>query len=160
MKPALHHRICARPIAISWCLGTVSLWIPMTFTFYHEGVFSIPFSEFATWLSLPVIYACLAGFGFVPGVIPFAWIVLRLCRRINGAPFLVGDRVIILNGPHAGTKTVVYELTRNQGGGVSPRVELGAEARRTYVDIVDDYRLLRTPPSPAIDDAPCGLKPE
>ncbi len=45
----------------------------------------------------------------------------------------------------AGTTTTVYELTRGQAGDLLARVELSAEAREKYLDIFDDFTLLRTP---------------
>ena len=71
------------------------------------------------------------------------WLVVRLSRRINGAPFAIGDFVTILAGPKTGTVARVYDLTRGQGGDLLPRLDLGNEARDKYLDIFDDHTLLR-----------------
>ena len=112
---------------------------------WSEGIFPAAFFDISTVLLLLLGYACLAGLGFFVGGIPFFWLVARVCRRVNGGPYAVGDRVTILTGRNAGTRTTVYELTRGQAGDLLPRVELGAEARGKYLDICDDFILLRAP---------------
>jgi hypothetical protein len=148
MRPALRHRICARPFAICWLLGTFILWIPATVSLRRAEVFPAVFSEFTAVLWLLLGYACLSGLGFFVGAFMLSWFVIRVCRRFNGAPFVPGDRVTILIGPRVGTVATVYELTRGQGGDLLPRLDIGAESREKYLDIFDDYTLLRhAPPS-------------
>ena len=96
-------------------------------------------------LLLLIGYAGLAGLGFFVGAVPLFWLVARVCRWVNGGPYVVGDRVTVITGPNAGTTTTVYELTRGQAGNLLPRLELGAKAREKYLDIFEDYSLLRTP---------------
>lgn len=144
MRPRLHHRICARPVVICWLLGALFLWTLTSMAFLSDGVFPAAFSDVSTVLLLLLGYACLAGLGFFVGTIPLFWLVARVCRWVNGAPYVVGDRVTIITGRNAGTTTTVYELTPSQGGDLLPRVELGAEARQKYLDVCDDFTLLRT----------------
>ena len=130
-------------MTISWVLGTFMLWIPATISFRREGVFPAVFTEVTSVLCLLLGYACLSGLGFFAGVFTVFWLVVRVCRRINGAPFAVGDYVTILTGPRAGTVARVYELTVGQGGDLLPRLDLGADVAAKYLDIFDDYSLLR-----------------
>jgi hypothetical protein len=145
MLPPWRHRICAQPTNISWVLGTLMLWIPATVTFHRWGVFSSAFTEFLPVLCVLLAYVCLCGFGFYAGILSLGWLVLRICRRVNGAPFEVGDQVAILTGPRMGTVARVYELTVGQGGQWLPRLDLGPEAATRYRDVFEDYTLLRLP---------------
>jgi hypothetical protein len=92
-----------------------------------------------------LVYLCLSGLGFFFGGFTLLLLVLRVCRHINGAPFSVGEYVTILTGPKTGTVAKVYELTPGQGGGLLPRVDLGAESRAECFDVFSDYELLREP---------------
>ena len=143
MLPPLRHRICARPMTISWVLGTLMLWTLATYALLSEGVFPAAFTDVSSVLYLLLAYACLSGLGFFAGAFTVLWLVLRVCRYINGAPFAVGDYVTILTGPHVGTVTRVYGLTGGQGGGLLPRLDLGADVAAKHLDIFDDYSLLR-----------------
>ena len=77
------------------------------------------------------------------GAVPALWILLgpELLEqgRLNGGPFAVGDRVMIITGPHRGTVSTVYGHW--QSG--TNRVQLGKEARENHADIFGDYQLLR-----------------
>src|SRR4051812_26910922 len=101
MRPPLHHRICARPMTISWVLGTLMLWTLVTFALRSEDVIPAAFTDALSVLCLLLAYACLSGLGFFAGAFTVLWLVLRVCRYINGAPFAVGDYVTILSGPRA-----------------------------------------------------------
>ncbi len=137
------HRICARPYAICWILGTLFLWVLTTLAFWSGGVFAAAGSDLSSVLRLLVVYAGLVGLGFFVGVMSLFSLVVRACRWVNGGPYVVGDHVTILMGPNAGITTTVYELTRGQGGELLPSVELGAAAREKYLDLFQDYALLR-----------------
>ena len=145
MRPAWHHRICARPLAICWLVGALILWVPATMSLQSQGIFPAAFSDTTTVLLLLLGYACLGGMGFFVGAIPLCWLVARVCSWVNGGPFAIGDRVTIITGREAGKTTTVYELVRGQGGYLLPKLELGEEAREKHLDIFDDYTLLRVP---------------
>lgn len=130
-------------MTISWMLGTLMLWIPVTISLYCDGVFPAVFTKLPSFLLLLLAYACLSGLGFFVGAFTVLRLVFRVCRFINGAPFAVGDYVTILTGPRAGTTARVYELTTGQGGNLLPRLDLGAEIAAKYLDIFEDYSLLR-----------------
>ncbi|MFO1488560.1 MAG: hypothetical protein U1F65_08780 [Verrucomicrobiota bacterium] len=128
---------------ISWVLGTLMLWTLVTFALRSEGVLPMAFTDVSSVLCLLLAYACLSGLGFFAGAFTVFWLVLRVCRYVNGAPFTVGEYVTVLTGPHVGTVARVYELTGSQGGGLLPRLDLGADVADKYLDIFDDYCLLR-----------------
>lgn len=128
---------------ISWVIGTLVLWVIATVALHREGLFPAVFMELTPLICLLVVYACLSGLGFFVGGFTVLWLIIQACRHINGAPFKVGDHAVILTGPKAGTVARVYELTRGQGGGLRPRLDLGEESRDKYRNIFDDYALLR-----------------
>jgi hypothetical protein len=143
MLTPLRHRICARPMMISWVVGTLILWCLTTYALHREGVFPVVFTDIFSVLCLLLAYGCLSGLGFYAGLFTVFWLVLRVCRYINGAPFAVGDHVTILTGPRTGTIARVYALSVGQGGGLLPRLDLGADLASKHLDIFDDYSLLR-----------------
>lgn len=132
-------------MAISWVLGILMLWIPAAVWLYHEGAFPVVFTEMNSFLCLVVAFVSLAGLGFFAGAFTTLWFVMWICRRINGAPFKVGDHATILTGPKKGTTANIYELVRGQGGDLIPRLDLGPEARKQNLDLFSDYTLLRRP---------------
>jgi hypothetical protein len=142
----LLHRVCAHPACICWFLGTLAIWIPMTIHFNFAAVFDALFGKWWQIFRLCVFYATTSGLGFFFGGTVFCWTVYPLCRRVNGAPHAVGDRVTVLCGRYTGTIAHVYELTRGQGGQLLPRVDLGPAVREKFKDIFDDFCILRTPP--------------
>jgi hypothetical protein len=132
-------------MVISWILGTCALWIPVSISLHHEGAFPAVFSEFTSVLYLLFGYACLSGLGFFAGGFTMYWLVVRVCRHINGAPFTEGDFVTVITGSRSGTEARVYEMIRGQGGNLLPRLDIGDEERTKYRDIFEDYNLLRHP---------------
>ena len=130
-------------MTISWVLGTFMLWIPATISLRRDGVFPAVFTELTPCLLLLLAYACLSGLGFFAGTFTAFWLVVRVCSFINGAPFAVGDYATILTGPRVGTTARVYELITGQGGNLLPRLDLGADVAAKYLDIFEDYSLLR-----------------
>ena len=108
-------------MTISWVLGTLLLWTLATCALCSEGVFPAAFTDVSSVLWLLLAYARLSGLGFFAGAFTLLWLVLRVCRYINGAPFAVGEYVTVLTGPRVGTVARVYELTVAQGGGLLPR---------------------------------------
>ena len=94
------------------------------------------------WLVVVFIAALLpcvcVGMSFIFSaltLLPFHALMVRL----NGGPFRVGDKVILLAGKHRGLLTYVYSLWQ----GDSIRVELGSSAKEDYSDVVGQHQLLR-----------------
>ncbi|MHC4503671.1 MAG: hypothetical protein ACYTFI_10225 [Planctomycetota bacterium] len=71
----------------------------------------------------------------------FVWpFVYAASRRINGAPFSVGDKVHVLCGPHSGKRVAVYELWPSRG---QVRVELGEQEKADAKDVFDENQVCR-----------------
>ena len=130
-------------MAICWLIGALVLWIVTTVALWQQGALPGALFDIQAIFLLFLGYTALAGLGFFVGTIPLGWLVVRVCTWVNGGPYAVGDRVMILTGPQKGLTTTVYALTRGQGGGLLPLVDLGPEAREKHQDIFEDYDLLR-----------------
>ena len=64
------------------------------------------------------------------------WPFVRpICSRVNGAPYNVGDRVVILSGPQKGQTGDVCKIIRGQGGWNLAVLNSG--------DIFEEYALLK-----------------
>lgn len=147
--PSWLNRVCAHPYIISWVIGSIGLWIPLTIQFHAAGVFGYLTME---WTTIPLVllcYAATSGLGFFAGGLSMARLVLAVCRRLNGAPHEAGERVTVLSGPHAGKVSTIYEIAKGQGGQPVPRVDLGEEARHKCQDVFEEYSLLRMSSRPA-----------
>lgn len=140
------HKVCAYPVAICWIAGTAAIWFPLTVMFANSGSFAFLLDNWDTIPCLFLAYASTAGLGFFAGAFFLSWLVLPLCRKINGAPYQAGAHVLILSGDHAGKETIIYEITTGQGGQPVPRVDLGPEAKESFRDLYDEYSLLRISP--------------
>ena len=127
---------------VTWVLGTLVLWILVMVSLHRDGVLPAALTTFSSALYLLIAYAALSGLGFYAAMFTVGWLVTWMCLRINGAPFAVGDQVILLTGPQAGKVATVYGHTRGQGGDLLPCVDLGPEERERYRDIFQDYTLL------------------
>ena len=75
-----------------------------------------------------------------------------MCVRLNGGPYQVNDRVLILTGKHKGTVTCVYEITKSQGNWNLLRLDLGPEVKNKYGDIFEQETVTRVQ-DPATPDA-------
>ncbi len=148
------HKACACPFVICWIIGTCAIWLPLTTSFVHSGVFSTLLDDCTTIPLLLLCYAATSGLGFFGGALFFSWLILPFCTRFNGAPHEVGEQVIILSGARSGTATSIYEITTGQGGQPVPRVDLGAEAKEKFKDLYDEHCLLRISPRSTVQPAP------
>jgi hypothetical protein len=143
------HKACAYPYAICWIAGTLLLWTPLSVQFARSGAFSDLTGDWSSVALLLLCYACTSGLGFFVGVFFISWYVEPRCRRFNGAPHEVGERVVVLSGPYSGREAVIDEISRGQGGQPVPRVDLGREVRESFGDLFDEYALLRISSRPA-----------
>jgi hypothetical protein len=137
------HKVCAYPYAICWIAGTLLLWTSLSFQFSWMGAFSGPGNDWASYALLFLCYACTSGLAFFGGAFFISWYVVPRCRRFNGAPHEVGERVIVLSGRHSGTSTVIAEVTRGQGGLPLLRVDPGSNVKESFGDLFEEYELLR-----------------
>jgi hypothetical protein len=133
-------------VVICWIIGTFAIWVPLTWTFVQSGVFATLLDDWTTIPLLLLCYAATSGLGFFAGAFFVLWLVLPVCRRLNGAPHETGEQVLILSGDRSGFATSIYEITNGQGGQPVPRVDLGIEAKEKFKDLYDEYCLLRISP--------------
>ncbi len=141
----LIHKACAYPLAISWIIGTLLIWTPISITMVRNDVFEIWRED---WTVIPLLLLCYlaaSGLGLIAGAALISWPVARICGRLNGAPHAVGEKVLVLSGPHSGKAGCIYEITTGQGGHPLPRVKLGDETLEDYCDLFEEYELLRLP---------------
>lgn len=143
------HKACAHPYVISWVIGTLALWILLSWNLFRSVSYAAVFEH---WTAVPLLiisYAATAGFGMFVGVIGVSWAVVPRCRRFNGAPYKVEQRVKILSGPQAGTEALIVNISRGQGGEpvLSVVVDTPPDSppKQLYLE---DYSVLRLP-SPA-----------
>jgi len=154
MKPRVLNRICAHPIALSWLLGALALNALVLGAFSNEVSLATILGD---WRAAGYLFAAvipISLLGYFLGMF-MCWSLLRIaCSRFNGAPLKVGDRVVILSGPRRGDTVVVYEITVGQGGWHLARLDLGAEHRKRFSDIFEEYSVMKmggggTPPPDA-----------
>ena len=139
----LIHKTFAYPFVICWIIGTIAIWTPLSIELARSGAFGMLLDGWATIPLLLLCYAATSGLGFFAGAFFVSWIVLPICRRANGAPHEVGERVVILSGPHSGESGSIRNFTIGQGGQRLARVELGDEARQRFIDFLEDYEVFR-----------------
>lgn len=149
----LMHKAFAYPFVICWILGTIAIWTPLSMALASSGAFGMLFDDWTTIPLLMLCYAATSGLGYFAGAFIVSWIVLPVCRRLNGAPHRVGERVVVLSGPHSGRTGSIYTVATGQGGQPLPRVDLGDKSHERFGDLFEDHALLRlstprtTPPN-------------
>ena len=143
------HWVLAHPFYLTWIVGSIGSWIPLSLQFQEAGVFD---SLTADWSTIPLVLVCYAatsGLGFYAALFTVSWLILAISRRVSGAPHEIGETVMILAGPFTGRQSTIYEIPRGQGGHPVARVDLGDEARQKNQDTFDEYCLLRMSRRPA-----------
>lgn len=143
MTASLLNRVCARPMLICWVVGACILSAFML-TARFTGVRLINIASDAQgWLFLILALVGITGLGFYLGMFTcWPW-VRALCCRLNGAPFKLGDHVVILVGPLRGTVADVEDITKGQGGQDVIWLALGPECRKGFSNIFAEYSLMR-----------------
>lgn len=143
MKPALLHRICARPVAVAWVIGAVVL-DTLLLTWPSNGVRLTSIANDWQGMAFLVLAMMAAtGFGYFVGIFT-CWPWLRpICGKVNGAPLKTGDCVLVLAGRHQGTTAQVYEVSTGQGGWNLARLDLGPSHRDKFTDVVEEYAVLK-----------------
>jgi hypothetical protein len=74
-----------------------------------------------------------------PGCFVFGPLMRSAAER-NGAPFSVGDRVLVLRGRHRGRVLRIYEVWRECG---QVRIELGEREHAAVTDVFSDVEVCR-----------------
>ncbi len=131
VKPRILHSICAHPLAISWCLGAAAIDIAIV-SRIADGATDL-LVVFQSGVILPLLVSLISGtlLAFLPSVVIYLPLS-SLCRKFNGAPFRVGDSVLILSGPHKGTMAEVYGTTVGQGGEKLLKLSLAPKYKEQY----------------------------
>ena len=143
----LIHKAFAYPFVICWIIGTFAIWTPLSVELARSGAFGMLLDDWTTVPLLLLCYAATSGLGFFAGAFCVAWIVLPICRRSSGAPHEVGERVVVLCGPHSGESGSIRNFTTGQGGQRLARVQLGDEAHQKFVDFLEDYEVFKISPA-------------
>ena len=142
MKPKVTNVICAYPMLLSWLIGAAVLDTLVVFAIAGHSSWSV--------LIAPTLLGSVA-FALVPATL-LGWFlgmftcwpfVSRICTRYNGAPFAVGEDVVILGGRCRGTVTKIYETTKGQGGQTLLKLDIGQEMKETHLDLYDEYSITR-----------------
>lgn len=135
------HRICAYPNRIAWFFGALIINALLIICLSAGwGDFAILFDpDVLLWFLLLLIPASLLGF---LAMIPFGLPIGRFCNHMNGAPFEIGEKVLILRGPHVGQETQVGGFTKGQGGELLV-LELGEDAGERYRNLFAECHVTR-----------------
>ncbi len=143
MKPRLHNKVCAYPVAVSWALGACALDATL-FILLSQGVgLAAYFSDWQATLLVALGLIPATFLGYFVGMFT-CWPFIRpICSQLNGAPFRIGDHVLVLSGPEKGQTAEVYEITVGQGGWNLVRLDFGEERRNSFRDIFEEYSLLK-----------------
>ena len=143
MTPSALNKICAHPTIVAWAVGACVL-NAVVVGFASNGVnLSAIFADWQGVLCLLLAVVSASGLGFFLGMFT-CWPLIRVvCSRFNGAPLKIGDRVLILAGPHKGNTAEVYEITVGQGGWELARLDLGQERKERFRDIFEEYSVLK-----------------
>ena len=143
MTPSALNKVCARPVAVSWFLGACGLDAAIVALLSKEVSLTAIMSDWRA--SLFLVLALIPGtlLGYFAGMFT-CWPFIRpICSRLNGAPFRVGDHVMILSGPLRGGTAEVEDITPGQGGWGVVWLDLGPEHRKTFSNIFEQYSLLK-----------------
>lgn len=96
----------------------------------------------AAWAALTAILSWVVGFliAVVMGG-PVLGSIYIVREHMNGGPFKIGDRVLVIGGPHRGRVGLVYSPWQ----GDTVRVDVGEEAKEAFKDIFMGAELLAVP---------------
>jgi hypothetical protein len=137
------NRICARPMLICWVIGACIL-DAFLLTAHPNGVRFIRIASDAQgWLFLVLAVIGATGLGFYVGMFTCWFWIRPLCCKLNGAPFKIGDHVVILAGRLRGTLAEVEDITKGQGGQDVVWLDLGPERRTKFRNIFEEYSLMK-----------------
>ena len=143
MRPRTINHICAHPIAVSWTVGAAVVNAAVIGSIAE--VASSPQSLLRWDIILLLAFALVPGtlLGLFLGLFACSPIVIFVCRRLNGAPYVVGDKVLVLTGPHRGAVATVYGITTGQGGEPLLRLDLGPRQEPNHRELFEDVSVLR-----------------
>ena len=137
MKPGLHDYFFAHAVWIAAHGGG------LVFLILVVNVCRTNFEPpYDVWLILHTLLAFVASYllGMLFGVMFLGRFVGLLAIKLNGGPFAVGDRVLILAGSHKGEVGTVYELWKSR---FQLRVFLSEEEKKKVKDVLGDHQVWR-----------------
>ncbi len=136
------HRICAYPNRIAWFFGALIINAFLIFSLVASwgDLATLLYPNVLLWFVLLLIPTSLLGF---LAVIPFGSAISRFCDHMNGVPFEVGEKVVILRGPHIGQETQVLGFTQGQGGVKLLVLDLGKDANEHYRNLFEECHVTR-----------------
>ena len=142
MKRMWLHRICAYPNRIAWFFGALIINAFLIFSLVASwgDLATLLYLNVLLWFLLLLIPASLLGF---LAVIPFGFSIGRFCDYMNGAPFEMGEKVVILRGPYVGQETQVLGFTEGQGGVKLLVLDLGEDADERFLNRLEECHVTR-----------------
>jgi hypothetical protein len=96
-----------------------------------------------TWpLGIAIVGASLAAYplGALLGTMFCGFFFHEIFRRIQGGPFKVGDRVMILRGKRQGKITEVYDVWASR---LEVRLKLSDDESKTVADVYSEYEIMK-----------------
>lgn len=142
MHPTLAQRLFATkwPALVTLLAGTAGVvaWVAPVLAPDRASIVEI------VWFIVEMVAAALIGlivaafFGVGVVLVPL-W---RWRMSKNGAPFQVGDQVMILAGPHRDRIVRIYDVWPTRG---EVRVELGQDERNAVTDVFGVLEVCRHP---------------
>ena len=91
-------------------------------------------------LTLLILVAVVAALSWLAGALLFMFVIGRIIAWLNGAPFGIGERVVILAGPNRGRIVVVYAVWEERG---QVRVGLGKADAENFDDVFPMFHVRR-----------------
>lgn len=137
MKAPLINRISAYFLPIIAQSGGV---IAVTMLSYLYGVIGLNDIRGIVWMAVIASIAAAYAVGALIGTIILGILLHEPFRRIQGAPFKVGDTVMILRGPRKGKISEVYETWYPR---TQVRVRLSDDEAKAVADVFSDYDIMK-----------------
>jgi hypothetical protein len=137
IKPGLHNYFFAQAVRIAVHGGGLALSILVVRAYWQDCT-----APYSAWLIFYLLAAFAAYYllGMILGGMILSPLLHVLARKMNGGPFAVNDRVLILAGPHKGKVVSIYELWPSR---FQLRGYLGEEEKKKVTDVLDDHQVWR-----------------
>jgi hypothetical protein len=154
-NPSHFQRIVASDVLIRrWLLAIPSLVVFQTIQEINPSLRWLSTLEGLLWMVGTGVLSFSTGFFLA---IALAWPLfgpfLMWRGEVNGGPFVIGDRVMVIAGRYANRVSTVYSTWQHD----TVRVALGGAAESRFEDIFAGYQLLRA--EPPKDEGPAERKP-
>jgi hypothetical protein len=137
MKPGFHNYFLAQAARIAVHGGGLALSIWVVRAYWQNCM-----APYNGWLIFYLLAAFAAYYllGMFFGGIILSPFLHMLARKMNGGPFAVGDRVLILAGPYKGKVVSISELWPSR---FELRVYLDEEEKKKVTDVLGDHQVWR-----------------